>query len=224
MSLRMLIVEDDRMLGEGLCHLLQQEGYEVDWSVDGETAERHLARRHYDILLLDLGLPGRSGLEVLQNLRRRDAELPVLIITARDDTADRVRGLDAGADDYLVKPFDIDELCARVRALLRRAHGGAGVLRVGDLSLDPAHYQVHLAGRGVELSRREFDILHVLMKHAGRVVPKERLERAIYGYGEEVESNAVEVHIHHLRKKIGKDRILTLRGRGYMLERRRHPR
>ncbi len=212
------------MLGKGLCHLLQHEGYQVDWSVDGEMAERHLARTPYDLMLLDLGLPGRSGLEVLKALRARDQELPVLIITARDDIGDRVKGLDAGADDYLVKPFDIEELCARIRALLRRAQGGIQVLREGDLVLDLSRYQVNLGGRPVELSRREFDILHTLVKHAGKVVSRERLERTIYGYGEEVESNAVEVHIHHLRKKIGKERILTLRGRGYMLERRRHPR
>jgi two-component system response regulator QseB len=216
--MRLLLVEDDPMIGAGVQRGLKQDGHSVDWVRDGEAAELALASGVYELVLLDLGLPKKSGQELLAGWRRRGVTLPVLVITARDSVADRVRGLDAGADDYLVKPFDLDELSARVRALMRRKDGRATpVIEVGALSLDPAAHAVMLEGRPVALSKREFSLLHALMKQPGVPLSRERIEESLYGWNEEIESNAVEVHIHSLRRKLGAGRIRNVRGVGYMV-------
>lgn len=217
--MRILLVEDDALLGDGVRQGLKLEGYAVDWLRDGAQADAALQSESYELLLLDLGLPRLSGLELLKALRIRGQTLPVLILTARDAVADRVQGLDAGADDYLVKPFDLDELAARVRALLRRPAAQAGSQLVhGDLVLDPATHTLSRAGQPVNLSAREYQLLHTLLSKAGRVLSREQLESALYGWDEEVESNAVEVHIHHLRKKLGSALIRTVRGVGYVID------
>ena len=206
------------MIGASVQRGLKQEGYSVDWVRDGAAAELAVANGVYELILLDLGLPRKSGLELLAALRRKGVATPVLVITARDSVADRVKGLDAGADDYLVKPFDLDELSARVRALLRRQGGRASpVLDVGPLSLDPAAHTVTLDGAPVALSKREFSLLHALMKQPGVPLSRAQIEESLYGWGEEIESNAVEVHIHSLRRKIGTERIRNVRGVGYMV-------
>jgi len=216
--MRLLLVEDDPHLGDGLMVGLRQQGYAVDWVKDGVAAELALASEPFDLVVLDLGLPRRSGLEVLRKLRAQGKATPVLILTARDATADKVAGLDAGADDYVVKPVDLDELAARVRALTRRAAGRAQpILRHGELELDPAAHRVTLAGRPVELSAREFALLAALLENAGRVLTRAQLEATLYGWRDEPESNALEVHIHHLRRKLGGDLIKTLRGIGYTI-------
>jgi DNA-binding response OmpR family regulator len=217
--MRLLLVEDDPLLGDGIRAGLSQAGYTVDWIKDGRAARMALETETYALMVLDLGLPRLSGLELLHWLRETGSTLPVLILTARDTVADRVQGLDSGADDYLVKPFDLDELTARLRALLRRSGGRAApVIRHGDLTLDPAAHAVTQAGQAVDLSPREFAILQELLENAGRVLSRERLEQSLYGWGGEVESNAVEVHIHHLRKKLGTELIRTVRGVGYVIE------
>jgi len=217
---RLLLVEDDRMLGASVQRGLRLEGHAVDWVEDGEAAADALRAEPYDLLLLDLGLPRRGGLEVLRELRRGGERTPVLVLTARDAVADRVAGLDAGADDYLVKPFDLDELNARVRALLRRSSGRAEpVLEVAGLRLDPAAHEVTLDGVPVTLSSREFALLEALLERPGRPMSRTRLEERLYGWGEQVESNAVEVHVHSLRKKLGSRFIQTLRGVGYVVPR-----
>lgn len=216
--MRLLIAEDDPQLGDGLTVGLRQEGYAVDWVKDGVAADLALKTETYGLLVLDLGLPRQEGMQVLKRLRARGQNLPVLILTARDATRDKVLGLDAGADDYLVKPVSLDELAARVRALTRRAAGRAQpLLRHGELTLDPAARQVMLAGRPIELSVREFSLLQVLLENAGRVLTRAQLEAALYGWRDEPDSNALEVHIHHLRRKLGVDRIKTLRGIGYTI-------
>ncbi|WP_131111512.1 response regulator [Sulfuricystis thermophila] len=216
--MRILLAEDDPHLGDGLMVGLRQEGYAVDWVKDGAAADLALKTEAYDLLVLDLGLPRQTGLAVLAALRARGQSLPVLILTARDATSDKVQGLDAGADDYLVKPVDLDELAARVRALLRRAAGRSQPqLCLGELTLDPAARQVTLAGKPVELSAREFALLQVLLENAGRVMTRAQLEASLYGWRDEPDSNALEVHIHHLRKKLGAERIKTLRGIGYTM-------
>lgn len=216
--MRLLLVEDDPMIGASVQRGLKQEGYSVDWVRDGAAAEGALADGVHELILLDLGLPRKSGLELLAALRRRGVATPVLVITARDSVADRVKGLDAGADDYLVKPFDLDELSARVRALLRRQGGRASpVLDAGPLLLDPAAHTVTLDGAPVALSKREFSLLHALMKQPGVPLSRAQIEESLYGWGEEIESNAVEVHIHALRRKIGAERIRNVRGVGYMV-------
>jgi two-component system, OmpR family, response regulator QseB len=216
--MRLLLVEDDRMLGASLQAGLRQQGWAVDWVRDGEAAEEALRGEPYDVVLLDLGLPRKGGLEVLRGLRRRGVPVPVLIVTAQDAVPDRVAGLDAGADDYLVKPFDLDEVAARVRALHRRAGGRAEPrLEVGALSMDPAAHEVTLAGAPVVLSAREFALLQALLERPGRPLSRAQLEERLYGWGEEVESNAVEVHVHALRKKLGAGWIRTLRGVGYVV-------
>ena len=216
--MRLLLVEDDRMLGSGLQAGLRQKGWAVDWVRDGDLAEEALRGEPYDVVLLDLGLPGKSGLEVLRGLRGRGGSVPVLILTAQDAVSDRVTGLDAGADDYLVKPFDLDEVAARVRALHRRSGGRAGPrLEAGGLSMDPAAHEVTLDGAEVSLSAREFALLQALLERPGRPLSRAQLEERLYGWGEEVESNAVEVHVHALRKKLGAHWIRTLRGVGYMI-------
>jgi DNA-binding response OmpR family regulator len=218
--MRLLLVEDDQVLGDGIRAGLAQAGYAVDWVEDGRAAELALSGETYDAVVLDLGLPRVPGLEVLRRLRERNDDTPVLVLTARDTVADRVAGLDRGADDYLIKPFDLDELHARIRALLRRRSGRAApVLRHGGIVLDPAAHTVTRDGEPVMLSGREFAVLQTLLENAGRVLSRPRLEESLYGWGEEVESNTIEVHIHHLRKKLGAEAIRTVRGVGYMIDR-----
>lgn len=217
--MRLLLVEDDSLLGDGIRVGLQQSGFVVDWVKDGLAAKLALEAEAYALVVLDLGLPRLSGTDVLKWLRTTGNDTPVLVLTARDAVADRVNGLDAGADDYLIKPFDLDELSARVRALLRRAGGRAAPVIVhGQLEVDPATRQVTLADKPVELSPREYAILLVLLESAGRALSREQLEQGLYGWGDEVESNAVEVHIHHLRKKLGAELIRTIRGVGYLVD------
>ena len=216
--MRILLAEDDPHLGDGLGVGLRQAGHTVDWVRDGEAADLALKTEDFDLLVLDLGLPRLTGMEVLRRLRRRSQTLPVLILTARDATDDKVQGLDAGADDYLVKPIDIDELAARARALARRSAGHASpLLRLGDLEIDPAARLARLNGEPVELSGREFSLLLTLAEHAGRAQTRAQLEAALYGWQDEPESNAIEVHVHHLRRKLGAERIRTLRGIGYLM-------
>lgn len=208
------------MIGRAVANGLQDAGYAVDWVRDGAAAELALANGAYDLALLDLGLPRKDGLEVLKTLRRAKSEIPVLVITARDSVADRVAGLDVGADDYLVKPFDLDELLARARAVMRRRAGRASPQIVyGALSLDPVHRQVSFRGVPVELSAREFAVLEALMQEPGAVVSREKLEDAVYGWGTEVGSNTVEVHLHHLRRKLEPGLIRNVRGVGYRVAR-----
>ncbi|MBK9327216.1 MAG: response regulator [Thiobacillaceae bacterium] len=214
--MRLLIAEDDPQLGDGLTVGLRQDGYAVDWVKDGVAADLALKSESYDLLVLDLGLPRLAGMEVLTRLRERGQALPVLILTAHDATGDKIAGLDGGADDYLVKPIGLAELAARVRALARRAAGRAApLLRHGELVLDPAGRQVTLAGMPVELSARELSLLQLLLENVGRVMTRAQLEASVYGWRDEPDSNALEVHIHHLRRKLGADLIKTLRGIGY---------
>jgi DNA-binding response OmpR family regulator len=216
--MRILLVEDDPMLGDGLRAGLRQLGFQVDWVRDGDAAERELASGVYAAGVLDLGLPRKDGLDVLQALRARGVVTPVLVLTARDAVPDRIRGLDLGADDYVVKPVDLHELGARLRSLVRRAHGQMqDNLRRGAVLLEPAARRVSLNGQAVALSTREFDLLHALMRNAGRVLSREQLEEQLYSWGHEVDSNAVEVHIHHLRRKLQPELIQTVRGVGYVV-------
>ena len=215
--MRILLVEDDRLLGDGLKAGLSQAGYAVDWLRDGDAAVAALSTESFSAVVLDLGLPKRDGLSVLQWLRERRDATPVLILTARDQLEDKVRGLDLGADDYVLKPFDLDEIAARLRALVRRAHGRPEpVLQVGDITLSPATRAVTHAGEPVELTPREFDLLHLLLENAGRVLTRRTLEEQLYTWDDAVDSNALEVHIHHLRRKLGNELIRTVRGVGYM--------
>jgi two-component system OmpR family response regulator/two-component system response regulator QseB len=223
--MRLLLAEDDPLLGDGLRAGLRQQGFQVDWVRDGQAAERELRAEPFAAAVLDLGLPLKDGLEVLAAVRRAGVTLPVLVLTARDAVPDRIRGLDLGADDYVVKPVDLHELAARLRALVRRAHGQPQEqLCVQDVTLDPAARSVSQAGASVALSAREFDLLHTLMLNAGRVLSREQLEQHLYSWGREVESNAVEVHVHHLRRKLGNALIQTIRGVGYLLPREAAPR
>ena len=216
--MRVLVVEDDPMIGRAVVNGMQDAGYAVDWVRDGAAAELALGHGAYDLALLDLGLPGKDGLEVLKSVRRARSDVPVLIITARDAVADRVAGLDVGADDYLVKPFDLDELLARARAVIRRRAGrGNPEIVHGALSLDPVRRRVSFRGAPVELSAREFAILEALLQEPGAVVSRDRLEDAVYGWGAEVGSNTVEVHLHHLRRKLAAHLIHNVRGVGYRI-------
>ena len=214
--MRLLLVEDDPMIGASVQRGLRQDGHTVDWVRDGAAADLAVAAGVHELILLDLGLPGKSGLEWLAQWRARGVTLPVLILTARDAVADRVRGLDAGADDYLVKPFSLEELAARLRALGRRQGGRAAPrLELGPLSLDPATHEVSKDGQPVELSAREFALLHALMDNPGVPLSRTQLEERLYGWDAEVASNAVEVHIHALRRKLGAEWIKNVRGVGY---------
>jgi len=218
--MRILLVEDDPMIGKTLQQALQQDGYAVDWVTDGESGRTAITTSQdaYVLVLLDLGLPRKGGLALLRELRREGNRVRVLVVTARDAVADRVEGLDAGADDYLTKPFSLDELTARIRALLRRdVTREDNVLRHGDLALDTATHAVTKGGKVVDVSAREFALLAALLERPGAALSKTQLEERIYRWGDEVESNAVEVHIHNLRKKLGSDTIRTLRGVGYAL-------
>jgi DNA-binding response OmpR family regulator len=214
--MRVLLVEDDEMIGDSLREALRRQGLAVDWVRDGRAADAVLASERFDMVLLDLGLPQRSGLDVLRSLRSRGDATPVIVLTARDALPDRVSGLDAGADDYLVKPFELDELLARVRAVGRRHAGRATpVLEVADLRLDPATREVSRAGRQMLLSAREFALLQALMERPGAILSRAQLEDRLYGWGQELESNAISVYVHQLRKKLGDDLLHTVRGVGY---------
>jgi DNA-binding response OmpR family regulator len=216
--LRLLLVEDDALLGDGIRAGLSLSGYAVDWVRDGESAQHALLDHDYAACILDLGLPGRDGLSVLQELRRRGGALPVMILTARDTREDKIAGLDLGADDYLTKPFDLAELQARLRALLRRATGSASpVLRHGDICLDPATKRVSRNEEEIQLSAREYALLLDLLNHPRHVRTRGQLAESLYAWGEEAGSNTVEVYIHHLRRKLGNDFIRTVRGLGYQL-------
>lgn len=216
--MRLLLVEDDVMVGKSLQRGLIQAGFSVDWVRDGRQAELTLTHGIHDLTILDLGLPQVDGMTLLKALRARGDEMPILIASARDTVRDRIAGLEAGADDYVLKPFDLDELIARVRALLRR-HAGSGspLLRCGALTLDPAKRVVTLDNEEVELSPREFGLLETLMQRPGTVMSREKLEESVYGWGEEIASNAIEVHLHHLRRKLGAQRIRNVRGVGYRI-------
>jgi two-component system response regulator QseB len=216
--MRLLLVEDDAMIGEGVRKGLRQAGFTVDWVRDGRAAELSLAAESFDLMLLDLGLPKVDGLDVLRRIREQRKRLPVLIMTARDAVPDRVRGLNIGADDYLVKPFDLDELTARVHALLRRHSGRAEpVIEHGALTLNPVTHEATLHGAPLVLSAREFALLQALLARPGAVLSPQQLEEKIYGWDDDISSNAVEVHIHALRKKLGADFIRNVRGVGYMV-------
>lgn len=216
--MRVLVVEDDPLLGDALRVGLTQAGFTADWVRDGRAGLVAASSEPFAAVVLDLGLPELSGLDLLRRLRAARDAVPVLILTARDAIADRIAGLDAGADDYLVKPVDLGELAARLRALVRRSAGQAApVLEVGPLRIDPAAHAVAFRGRPVDLSAREFALLHELARAAGRVLSKEQLAERVYGWGEEVESNAVEVHVHHLRRKLAPEAIVTVRGVGYLV-------
>lgn len=217
--MRVLLVEDDELLGDGLRTGLMQYGYAVDWLKDGLSADAALKTESFDVVVLDLGLPKLPGITVLQNHRSRGQTTPVIILTAREAIEDRIKGLDSGADDYLTKPFDLDELCARLRALQRRKAARAEpTINYGKIILDPAAHTVKLSGELVNVSRREFALLQKLLENTGRVLSREHLAQTLYGWGEDVDSNALEVHIHNLRKKFGQDFIHTIRGIGYMID------
>lgn len=218
--MRILLVEDDRMIAEAVAAGLKDARYAVDWVNNGNTAEQALFAQHYDLVLLDLGLPGQDGLLVLQHVRREKNTIPVLIVTARDDLASRVSGLDGGADDYIVKPFDMAELQARIRAVLRRHHGQCSPkLSNGVITLDPASYQAEVQGltQPVALSNKEFTVLQALVSRPGIIHSRAELEDKVYAWGEEVESNAIDFLIHGLRKKIGKAHIKNVRGVGWLV-------
>lgn len=216
--MRVLVVEDDALLGDAIQAGLKQSGYAVDWMQDGVSADHALGTETYAAVVLDLGLPRLSGLDVLRRLRSRNSSLPVLILTARDTVNDRIKGLDAGADDYLLKPFDMGELAARLRALIRRASGKTeSLLQASGVKLDPAAHRVFHRDAPIDLSPKEFAVLHALMLNAGKVMSRAQLEEQLYAWGEEVESNAVEVHIHHLRRKLFPELIETIRGVGYLI-------
>ena len=223
--MRILLAEDDALLGDGLRAGLRQTGFQVDWVRDGAAAERELCSGAYAAAVLDLGLARKDGLDVLATVRRAGITLPILVLTARDGVPDRIRGLDAGADDYVVKPVDLHELAARLRALVRRSHGQPKEgLTAHGIVLDPAARTVTSENSPVALAGREFDLLHALMLAAGRVLSREQLQQHLYSWGQEVESNTIDVHIHHLRRKLGPTVIQTVRGVGYVITRERDAR
>jgi two-component system, OmpR family, response regulator len=223
--MRILLVEDDRMIGESIRTALRQDGGAVDWVRDGRSAESTLASEQFDLVLLDLGLPQRDGIEILRAMRSRHDQTPVIVLTARDALADRVTGLDAGADDYLVKPFELEELAARIRAVTRRKSGRAEpAIQVGQVRLDPSMRQVTVGGEAVMLSAREYAVLEALMMRPGAILSRAQLEDRLYGWGDAIESNAVSVYIHQLRRKLGGDFIRNVRGVGYYVGRPGEPR
>ena len=216
--MRILLVEDDLMIGEAVQNALKEAAYAVDWVRDGSSAQLSAETQHYDLVLLDLGLPKKDGMHVLKAIRSRDNPVPLVIMTARDSLQDRIQGLDAGADDYVLKPFDMSELLARMRAVLRRKGGAAGpVLSNGRIALDPNTREASLENNKVTLSAREFSLLYTLMLRPGAILSRSELEERIYGWNEEVESNAVEYLIHSIRKKLGSDAIKNIRGAGWMV-------
>jgi two-component system, OmpR family, response regulator QseB len=217
--MRLLLVEDDAILGDGLKAGLEMEGYAVDWLSDGKQADEALKLNNYDLVVLDLNLPRMDGMSILKAMRKRRDHTPVLVLTAREGVAERVAGLDSGADDFVTKPFDLSEICARLRALLRRNEGhGSPLIEHKGVIINPAAHQVTHNGQVVDLSQKEYEVLNYLMTHIGHVTSRTRLEEAIYAWGSEVESNAVEVHIHHLRKKLDSSLIRTIRGVGYIID------
>jgi two-component system response regulator QseB len=219
--MRLLLVEDDEMIAETVLESMGREGYAIDWAQDGRAAELSLGNGVYDLVLLDLGLPRKDGIDLLNSYRKQGGQAPVIILTARDSVNDRIRGLDAGADDYLIKPFDLDELAARARALLRRRTGQKQpIYSHGELTLDPAAHEVRKSGIQMALVPREFALLQALIEEPTRVFTRSELEDKLYGWGEEVGSNTIEVHVHSLRRKIGAEQIVTVRGVGYRLKRR----
>ena len=216
--MRILLAEDDELLGGGLRAGLDQRGFQVDWVRDGVAAERELLSAQHQAAVLDIGLPRQDGLAVLKAVRARGIDIPVLVLTARDAVAQRIEGLNLGADDYVVKPVDLDELAARLHALVRRAHGKTNnSMHVRDVMMNPSARHVARAGKAISLSTREFDLLQALLLNAGRVLSREQLEQHLYRWGHEVESNTIEVHIHHLRRKMGAGLIDTVRGVGYIV-------
>lgn len=217
--MRLLLVEDDRILGDGLKTGLSMEGYAVDWLSDGKLANEALQTNRYELVVLDLNLPGMDGIRLLKGLRKRKDHTPVLILTARDTINDKVLGLDSGADDFVIKPFDLAEICARLRALYRRKGGGKmPTIEHKGVRLEPASHQVFYHDKPVELSQKEFEVLSFLMNHIGQVSSRARLEETLYAWDSEIESNTVEVHIHHLRKKLDSKLIRTIRGVGYIID------
>jgi two-component system response regulator QseB len=215
---RILLVEDDPLLGDGVCAGLRRDNNSVDWVKNGETALSAIAGTLYDCVILDIGLPKMSGLDVLRQLRDSENSVPVLILTAHDDISDRVKGLDAGADDYLVKPFEFAELCARLRALTRRTRGTASEsIKYKNININTTAHTVSYNEIAVELSRREFTLLVEMITNQGRVLSRQHLEQKLYSWGDEIESNTIEVYIHHLRKKLYSDLIKTIRGIGYIV-------
>lgn len=217
--MRILVVEDDHVLGDGICEGLKQQNYGVDWIKDGGQVVDAVSLGHFDAIVLDIGLPNKNGIQVLSELRKKNIHVPVMLLTARDTVADRVDGLDAGADDYLTKPFAVSELLARLRALVRRSSGRSDpIIRHLDIELNPATHEALKAGNAIELSRREFATMLLLMQNIGRVLTRDQLTEKLYSWDEEVDSNAIEVHIHHLRKKFGSELIRTVRGVGYMIK------
>jgi len=218
--MHVLLVEDDRMIGESVRTALKQDGHAIDWLRDGNSAETALNHEEFDIVLLDLGLPGKDGLELLRSLRAHRKQTPVIVLTARDALQDRVAGLDAGADDYLVKPFELEELTARMRSVVRRRSGHAEpVMEVGEIRLDPTTREVTRAGVPVILSAREYAVLEALMLRPGAILSRAQLEDRLYGWGDAIESNAVSVYVHQLRRKLGADAIRNVRGVGYYVGR-----
>lgn len=216
--MRLLLVEDDRLLGNGIEAGLKQAGFTVDWARDGRDAQLALDATEYELAVLDLGLPHVSGMDLLRKLRSSGSDMPVLVLTARDTVRDRVAGLECGADDYLIKPFDLAELVARIRALLRRAHGRSKQsIRYRDLILEPDSLMVRRGDEQIQLSHRECAVLVDLLEHRGTALSRARLEESLYGWNEEVESNAIEVHVHNLRRKLGSELIKTIRGVGYII-------
>ncbi len=216
--MRILLIEDDTMIGTGLQKGLKQSGYAVDWAKDGLSGEDAFTAQSYDLVILDLGLPQKSGMDVLRDIRKKNDNTPVLILTARDSVGDRVAGLDAGADDYILKPFALEELEARVRSIARRKTGQANpVLKHGDIGLNPATHEVWIGDVKIRLSGKEFSLLHYLMKNSTGVFSKSQLEESLYGWNEEIASNAIEVHIHQIRKKMGQNIIKNIRNVGYKI-------
>jgi len=217
--MRILLAEDDELLGDGMRSGLIQYQYNVDWVKNGMAAWISLQSEHFDMVILDLGLPKLSGEELLKNMRQKNINVPVIILTARDTVSDLIKGLDTGADDYVVKPFNLEELCARIRAIQRRISSRCEpTITVGDINLDPSTRLVFKSGHVMELSRREFVLLQMLMENSGRVLSREQITQSLYGWSDDIDSNALEVHIHNLRKKFGNRTIITIRGVGYMLE------